>query len=181
MGLRHPAGHVRRPAAAHVNHQVTDQEGNTTVTMTYGEALALANVSIPEHLEAGAAVPVLTGPQAQGDLIIIPVAQAYGPPNGPRGFVPDWPQGSPVPLEGVQVIHGEATGNTHWLHAGFNSPGVTWHRADAGLVIGVVRVPKDQTAVLVHTDEHGANGIGPGTYEIRQKREQADEVRYVAD
>jgi hypothetical protein len=59
---------------------------------------------------------------------------------------------------------------------------VSWHRAgNDGLVLGVVTVPKDQTAMLVHTDEHGANGIGPGRYEIRQKRELADEIRYVED
>ena len=143
--------------------------------MTYGEALALSQVTIPDHLEAGAEVPVLAGPQAQGDLMIVPLALAYD------GQPPAWPQGTPVPLEGVQVVHGEATGNTHWLHAGFSSPGVLWHRADAGLVIGVVTVPAGQTAMLVHTDEHGANGIAPGTYEIRQKREQAEEIRYVED
>jgi hypothetical protein len=145
------------------------------MSMTYAEALAMSNVAIPEHLEAEAQVPVLTGPQAQGDLMIVPLALAY------EGTPPGWPQGSIVPLEGVQVVHGEATGNTHWLHAGFNSPGVLWHRADDGQVVGVVTVPPGQTAMLVHTDEHGANGIGPGAYEIRRKREQLDEISYVAD
>jgi len=153
------------------------EERKNRMTMTYGEALALSGISIPEHLEAEAEVPVLTGPQAQGDLIIVPLAAAY--PAGERA--PAWPRGAIVPMDGVQVVHGEATGNTHWLHAGFNSPGVTWHRADADLVVGVVTVPAGQTAMLVHTDEHGANGIGEGRYEIRQKREQADEVRYVED
>jgi len=145
------------------------------MSMTYAQALAMASVAIPEHLEAEAQVPVLTGPQAQGDLMIVPLSLAYE--GTPRG----WPQGSIVPLEGVQVVHGEATGNTHWLHAGFNSPGVLWHRADDGQVVGVVTVPAGQTAMLVHTDEHGANGIGPGRYEIRRKREQLDEISYVAD
>jgi hypothetical protein len=147
------------------------------MTMTYGEALGLSQISIPEHLEAEAEVPVLTSPQAQGDLMIVPLALAYE-----TGRAPAWPQGPIVPLGGVQVVHGEATGNTHWLHAGFNSPGVTWHRTDdADLVVGVVTVPAGQAAMLVHTDEHGANGIGEGRYEIRQKRELADEVRYVED
>lgn len=150
--------------------------------MTYGEALALSSISLPEHLEAEAEVPVLTGPQAQGDLMIVPLSQAYGEGE----HVPAWPQGTIVPLGGIQVVTGEATGNTHWLHAGFNSPGVAWHRpqlpgGDEGLVIGVVTVPAGQTAMLVHTDEHGANGIGQGRYEIRQKRELADEIRYVED
>lgn len=145
------------------------------MSMTYREALALSNVSLPEHLEAEAEVPVLTRPQAQGDLMIVPLGLAYD------GTAPEWPQGDVVPMDGVQVVHGEATGNTHWLHAGFNSPGVSWHRAGDGLVVGVVTVPSGQTAMLVHTDEHGANGIGPGRYEIRQKRELADEIRYVED
>ena len=162
------------------------EERKNRMTMTYGEALALSGISIPEHLEAEAEVPVLTGPQAQGDLLIIPMADAY------RGTeqVPFWPQGTIVPMDGVQVVHGEATGNTHWLHAGFNSPGVTFYRPEragavraegVSLVVGVVTVPAGQSAMLVHTDEHGANGIGEGRYEIRQKREQADEVRYVED
>jgi hypothetical protein len=148
-----------------------------TQAMTYGEALAMANVAIPEHLEAEAQVPVLTGPQCQGDLMVVPVAQAYEA----GGQAPEWPQGQLVPMDGVQVVHGEATGNTHWLHAGFGSPGVAWHRADDGLVVGVLTVPGGQSAMLIHTDEHGANGIGPGSYEIRRKREQADEIAYVED
>jgi hypothetical protein len=148
--------------------------------MTYGQALALASVSIPAHLEADARVPVLDGPQAQGDLMIVPIVMAYGSDVRP----PVWPLGVLVGAGGVQVVHGEATGNTHWLHAGFDSRGVTWHRAadnDDGLVVGVVTVPAGQSAMLIHTDEHGANGIGPGIYEIRRKREQANQVRIVAD
>ena len=145
--------------------------------MTYGQAVSLAAVPVPGHLEAGAEVPVLTGAQAQGDLLIVPVHMAY------RGtaLIPDWPAGDLVGAAGVQVVRGEATGNTHWLHAGFDSPGVAFHRARPGLVIGVLTVPAGQTAMLIHTDEHGANGIGPGTYEIRRKREQAHQPRYVED
>jgi hypothetical protein len=45
----------------------------------------------------------------------------------------------------------------------------------------VLDVAKGATAYLIHTDEHGANGIGPGTYRLTGKREQADEIRRVAD
>jgi len=85
--------------------------------MTYGQALALARVAVPGHLDAGAQVPVLDGPQAQGDLMIVPLDMAYEP--------------------------------------------------------GVLTVPSGQSAMLIHTDEHGANGIGPGRYEIRRKRDIA--------
>lgn len=138
------------------------------MTTTYGEALAMASVTVPEHLEAEAQVPVLAGPQRQGDLLIVPATET-------------WPTGELVPAGGVQVMHGEATGNTHWLHQGLGCAGVAWHRADAGQVVGVVSVPEGESALLIHTDEHGANGIGPGVYEIRSKREQADEVRAVDD
>lgn len=137
---------------------------------TYGTALALAAVEIPGHLQADAEVPVLTGPQAQGDLMVVPVDRV------PAGLVP-----SLVTAAGVQVVTGEATGNTHWLHAGFDSPGVAWTRVDRGLTIGYVTVPEGQTALLVHTDEHGANAIGAGVYAVHGKREMADEIRRVAD
>lgn len=139
---------------------------------TYATALALAGVTVPDHLIADAEVPILTGVQAQGDLLVFPAAAAILPTNL------DW---KPVTAAGVQVVHGEATGNTHWLHAGFDSPGVLWARVDEGVRIGYVTVPDDQTAQLIHTDEHGANGVGPGVYAINGKREQADDIRRVQD
>lgn len=137
---------------------------------TYSSALALADVTIPAHLEADAEVPVLTGLQAQGDLLVIPAGKL------PKGVTPE-----PVTAAGVQVVAGEATGNTHWLHQGFDSPGVAWARVDRGLTIGYVVVPDGQSAMLVHTDEHGANGVGPGVYAIHGKQEMADQIRRVQD
>lgn len=136
---------------------------------TYGSSLALIGVTVPDHLAADAQVPVLTGPQAQGDLMVFP------------HVAPGKVTWQPVPDQGVQVVHGEATGNTHWLHRGFDSPGVQWARVDRDLTIGYVRIPAGQTALLLHTDEHGANAVGAGTYAIHGKREQADEIRRVAD
>lgn len=37
-----------------------------------------------------------------------------------------------------------------------------------------------QHAGVAHP-EHGFSGIGAGTYEVRRQREQADEIRLVAD
>lgn len=136
---------------------------------TFAQALGKIGVSIPDHLVADAEVPILTGLQAQGDLIIVP-----GALDSYRAGKVDL---APVGDQGVQVVVGEATGNTHWLHRGFDSADVLWGRvSDDDLVIGVVFVPEGQSAELIHTDEHGANGIGPGTYVIRGKREQADAV-----
>jgi hypothetical protein len=133
---------------------------------TYRSALALIGVSVPDHLVADAEVPVLTGPQAQGDLLVLP----DDPPSDL-----DW---APVPDDGVQVVRGEATGNTHWLHRGFDSPGTRWAPTTPGsnvLTLGWLHVPEGQSAQLVHTDEHGANGIGPGTYRINRKREASSQ------
>lgn len=138
--------------------------------MTYQDAIARVGVTLPEHLVADAEVPVLTSPQAQGDIGIVPAAMlgvtVTGLQIGPVGA-------------GVQVVTGESTGNTHWLHS--DHPGVCWARTDRDLLIGLVSVPEGATAYLIHTDEHGANGIGPGLYALTGKREQADEIRRVAD
>jgi hypothetical protein len=141
------------------------------VSSTFAEALDKVGVTVPAHLEADAEIPVDTRPQAQGDLLIIPMADA----------VLDGVDFQRVPDAGVQVVFGEATGNSHWLHRGFDSPDVTFARASSGQRILLFVVPEGQTAQLIHTDEHGAAGIGPGVYAIHEKREQADEERRVTD
>lgn len=144
------------------------------VSMTYSEALAKVGASVPAHLIADAEIPILTGPQAQGDILIAPVVI-------PEGVVLER-----VEQSGVQVVKGEATGNSHFLHQGFDSPGVQFARVEAedlgeSTIIGYVRVPDGQSAQLIHTDEHGSNGIGPGDYALYGKREQADLIRRVTD
>lgn len=138
------------------------------MSVTYGEALAKIGVTIPGHLLVDAEVPVLTGPQAQGDLMIFPVESVEA----------KWVN---VPDGGVQVVVGESTGNTHWLHRGFDSPGVKWARLLSGVKIAAILVPEGETAELIHSDEHGCNAIGAGVYVIHGKRERADEIRRVAD
>lgn len=141
---------------------------------TYADALEKIGVSVPAHLVADAEVPVLTGVQAQGDLVIVPIDST----SATLG---------PVPVEGVQVVTGEDTGNTHWLHRGFDSQGVEFARVDgtvhagSDLAVVVVRVPEGQTAELIHTDEHGANAMGPGLYAIHGKRELREEITRVQD
>jgi hypothetical protein len=140
---------------------------------TFAEALGKIGATIPDHLVADAEVPVLTSVQAQGDLIIVPADMASIDVSRYKL--------EPVPVKGIQVVTGEATGNTHWLHQGFDSPDVTWCRLNGELQLAIVSVPEGQSAELIHTDEHGANAMGPGTYVIHGKREQADEIRRVAD
>lgn len=135
---------------------------------TFATGLAKIGVTVPAHLIADAEVPVLTKPQPQGDLMIFPITEH------PANLVP-------LPDAGHQVVVGESTGNTHWLHRGFDSPDVQFARVDQGLTLVVVSVPEGQTAELIHTDEHGVNAMGPGLYAINGKRELADQVRRVQD
>jgi len=141
---------------------------------TFADALNKIGCTIPGHLVADAEVPILTGVQAQGDLIIVPAnLDDYDTSKVTLVAVPD---------KGAQVVAGEATGNTHWLHRGFESPGVTWARVTGhDLVLAVVHVPEGESAELIHTDEHGCNAMGPGDYVIRGKQELADQIRRVAD
>ncbi len=144
---------------------------------TYRRALALTGTTVPDHLVADAEVPVLTGAQAQGDLLVF--RQGASPTL--RWQI--------LPAEGRRLVEGEATGNTHWLHPGFESTGVLWADPDGGPPqrLGWLRVPPGQSALLIHTDEHGANGIGPGVYVVHRKRElsrdtdKVEETRLVAD
>ena len=109
---------------------------------------------------------MLIGVQRQGDLIVLPMR-------------PGVDAGDLVPAEGVAVIRGEAGGNTHLLVG----EGVSWRpvaRNGDDLDLGVVTVPSGAVAYLLHP-EHGGQGFAPGAYQIRRQREQADEIRMVAD
>lgn len=152
---------------------------------TFEEVLSLAGVSVPAELEAEATVPVLSGPQRQGDIYIVPARASRGG---------TWETVGP---EGIVLVRGEATGNTHVLHA--DGP-VQFKRApeiEGEVILGELVVPAGSIAWLIHTDEHGCNGIGDvnapfsttvtkpgrnaGAYRMHGKREQADTIRRVAD
>lgn len=142
-------------------------------TITFADTLGKHHINLPDPNLADLEVPVLTGPQCQGDVGIWP-----RPPVGAAELA----QFVKVPPAGVPVVRGEATSNTHILDAYHGD--VYWqaHTARAGeVLLGVVHVPAGSVAYLTHTDEHGSNGIGPGTYRITGKREQADEIRRVED
>lgn len=111
-------------------------------------------------------IPVLTGIQRQGDVLILPSS----PPRTSGGR----PLGA-----GVEVVRAEAGGNTHTLHG--DGRWLLNAEAADGLTQGWLAVPDGGTAWLIHTEEHSALGIGPGVYEIRRQREFAGEWRQVAD
>lgn len=147
----------------------------TTHRLTFGVALGRHDVPIPSDLVADAEVPVLTGPQRQGDVGIWP-----RPPIGAAELA----TAVKVPREGVAVVRGESAtgGNSHILDA--HDGDVFWvpvEQRAGDVTLGVLHVPEGSVAALTHTDEHGCNAIGPGTFRLTGKREMADEIRRVAD
>lgn len=140
---------------------------------TLTDVLSPFDVAVADQALADIEVPVLADPQAQGDVFILPR----------RGWsAAERDASTTVPPEGVAVVRGEATGNTHLLTAADGE--VRWLPAepqDGGVLLGSLCVAEGATAYLIHTDEHGANGIAPATYRLHGKREQTDLIRRVAD
>lgn len=123
-------------------------------------------IEVHEHLDRDLAIPVLTGLQRQGDVIIVPDSTAKA--------------ASPVPAAGVPVVRGENGGNTHAIVADGPVFCDTRQASATDLTLATLTVPDGSTAYLAHP-EHGYNGIGAGTYTLRRQREQADELRMVQD
>jgi hypothetical protein len=126
-----------------------------------------------DDIAADLAVPVLSGPQRQGDILIVPTG-----PLTPA----ERATAAAVPAGGVALVRGEATGNTHILAP---DPGVSilWAETPAGrgdTLLGVIAVDGGP-AWLIHTDEHSVLGVAPGVYQVRGKREQREEIARVQD
>ena len=143
---------------------------------TLNELTTRHGFDVLEHLEAEADIPVLTGLQRQGDVIIIPLDMVTGEVTfDPAAAVP-------VPAEGVAVVEAAGDGrHEHRLYA--HAGACTWNLAvtdTEGLAAGVLTVPDGGSALLGHA-EHGATMSGPGQYALRRKREQAEAQRLVAD
>ena len=137
---------------------------------TLTEILDRHQIAVADELLADVIVPVISdAPQRQGDVLIIP--------RGPLSKA-ERADCELVGRTGIAVVRGEATGNTHMLDAEGN---VWFARREGGVRLAVVEVEPGATAYLIHTDEHGANAFGPGTYILHGKREQAEEIRRVAD
>lgn len=113
-----------------------------------------------------AEVPVLTGSQRQGDVLVLAVD-------------PSAEVGEPIG-KGVTVVRAETnSANTHTLHG--DGLWLADPNTGTGLTQGRLTVPQGGEAFLIHTEEHNAIGIGEGTYEIRRQREFQGEWRRVAD
>lgn len=118
-------------------------------------------------------IPVLSGPQCQGDVSICP-ASLYG-------TKPTFGDAVPVTGAGVEVIRGGAMNNAHTLRS--LDDFVTWEPvafSDEGVALGRLTVPAGAACFLEHP-EHGFNGVGAGSYVVGRQREQAEQIRMVAD
>lgn len=131
---------------------------------TIESVMSAHKVEIPAHLEEQAEIPLLTGLQRQGDVFLVPMKA--GQVSGLK----------PVPAEGIPLVRGENGGNTHLLVA----EGDVQFAASQGQDIGTIVVAEGSAAYVLHP-EHGAAGIAPGHYIGRRQREQAEEIRLVAD
>lgn len=121
-------------------------------------------------LAAELEIPIISGRlQHQGDVSVVPSSMSNTVAKAT----------TPVPATGVPVVAGENGGNTHLLLA--TGTGVFFDRAKGDeTIFGSLVVQEGSTAWLDHP-EHGNSGVGPGTYYLTGKREQADEIRRVAD
>lgn len=123
-------------------------------------------IEVHEHLDRDFTIPVLTGLQRQGDVLVLPDPKAVAT--------------TPVPATGTPVVRGENGGNTHAIVA--EGPVYCDLRTATtrNLTLALLTVPSGSIAWLAHP-EHGYMGMGPGNYTLRRQREQADELRIVAD
>ena len=135
-------------------------------TSTIDSMTTRTGVTVLDHIDPSADVPVVSVAAAQGDVSILRVTTR--------------PATTPMPAR-VDVVRGEAGGNTHSLHP---SGDCFWDaataRSVADLTLGTLTVPEGSTAVLAHP-EHGFLALAPGTYRIGRQREYAGEWAYVAD
>ncbi|MFG3256054.1 hypothetical protein [Streptomyces sp. NPDC048172] len=136
----------------------------TTSTTTLGELSARTGRDVLAHLEREVTVPVVSGIQAQGDLIVIPGALLE---NVRESRYAHWTE---VPPGGVELLRSAGGGNPHALVA---DPGACrWTesvRDLTGLSLGMIEATA--VAYLIHP-EHGATGIAPGRYVVRRQRER---------
>lgn len=137
-----------------------------TTTQTLATLTARHGIDVLDHLDQDVTVPILTGLQRQGDVIIVPNKKAAAKIT--------------VPATGVPVVKGENGGNTHAILAEGTVYCDTRQATTRDLTLALLTIPAGSIAYLAHP-EHGYMGIGPGSYTIRRQREQADELRIVTD
>lgn len=137
---------------------------------TLGDLTTVTGRDVDLHLMLDLVIPVHAGIQAQGDVIVVPLAEVAGEVK-----VQGSAQWREVPADGVELLRGGTGGNAHTLVA---DPGTCLFTADVfdptGLALGVFETM--DVAFLLHR-EHGGTGIAPGTYVVRRQREQGPAVQ----
>ncbi|MFB9690985.1 hypothetical protein [Amycolatopsis plumensis] len=129
--------------------------------MFLAELLDRTGLDVLDHLDRQVTVPVIDGLQAQGDLIVLPLALLGSAPT--RGSWWD------LPAEGRELVRGEAGNNPHTLVADRGTCRIlTWLNDPERLAIAAFR--NTAPAWLIHP-EHGATGIAPGAWFVRRQRE----------
>ncbi|WP_287004067.1 MULTISPECIES: hypothetical protein [Gordonia] len=132
--------------------------------ITLDDLTTFSGLDVLDHLDRSIRIPVISGPQAQGDLMIVPLSMVRN-----AIVTRPWTHTTHVRREGVELLRSAAGGNPHSLVADDGT--CTWSSPvqDAeGLALGIIDT--SQAAFLIHP-EHGATGIAPGRYVIRRQRE----------
>ena len=147
-------------------------------TLTLADLTARTGLDVLGHLEHEVTIPVTGGIQAQGDLLVIPIAllaaetRYWAWRNVSIADSARWQQ---VPRAGIEVLRGGTGGNPHTLVA---DPGAcrwtTGVHDPEQLALGALSTTG--VAYLIHP-EHGGSGIAPGTYVIRRQRERSGATR----
>lgn len=133
-------------------------------TRTMNELIEATGLDVLTELDRQLEIPLLSGIQRQGDVLIRPARVVAT---------------TRVPATGTPVVRGENGGNTHAIQADGEVYCDVLTPSARELAVARLTV-KSGEAVLCHP-EHGFNRIGPGSYEIRRQREMAEEMRMVAD
>ncbi|MCP2163422.1 hypothetical protein [Goodfellowiella coeruleoviolacea] len=139
--------------------------------MNLAELLDRTNVDALDHLERQATIPVVDGLQAQGDLIVIPMAML-------TTVTPDsWAHWQAVAAGGVELVRGVAGNNPHTLVA---DPDTCWWIGSVHDPLGLAIVMFENIApvYLVHP-EHGGSGVAPGRWLVRRQQERGPHRRRV--
>lgn len=131
---------------------------------TINDLVQITGIDVITDHDADLDIPVLSGMQRQGDVLVLPAARAAT---------------TAVPASGTPVVRGESGGNTHAIYAA-DGPVYCDTLTVEGLRVAALTVPEGSTAYLGHP-EHGYMGIAPGSYEIRRQREMGATARMVAD
>ena len=131
--------------------------------MNLEELLDHNDLDVLDHLERQVTIPVLDGPQAQGDLIVLPRSMVRTVTE------PSWARWMPVGHGGVELVRGVAGNNPHTLVADAGTCECTFGVHDP-LGLGIVLFTNTAPVYLIHP-EHGGSGVAPGTWLVRRQQE----------